>query len=58
MLRIAIACLLIALTAAFLGFAGVAPEYEWVAKVLFFVFVVFAVLTFMGHTFRRRSMWD
>jgi uncharacterized membrane protein YtjA (UPF0391 family) len=58
MLRFAIACFLIALTAAFVGFAGVAPEYEWLAKVLFFVFVVAAALTFMGHTFRRRSIWD
>jgi uncharacterized membrane protein YtjA (UPF0391 family) len=55
MLRLAIVFLVIALIAAFFGFAGVA-DYSWAgAKILFFIFLVLAVLTFLGGTFRGRS---
>jgi uncharacterized membrane protein YtjA (UPF0391 family) len=58
MLRLAIVFLVIALIAAFFGFAGVA-DYSWAgAKILFFVFIILAVLSFLGHGFRRRSNWS
>lgn len=57
MLRLAIVFLVIALIAAFFGFAGVA-DYSWAgAKILFVVFLVLAVLSFFGHSYRRRSFW-
>lgn len=57
MLRIAIVFLVIALIAAFLGFGGVA-SLSWAgAKILFFIFLVLAVLSFLGHGFRRRPFW-
>jgi uncharacterized membrane protein YtjA (UPF0391 family) len=47
--------LVIALIAGFLGFAGVA-NFSWEgAKILFFVFLVLAVLSFLLGGFRRRS---
>ncbi len=52
MLRLAIVFLVIALIAALFGFGGVA-SYSWEgAKILFFVFIVLAVLSFLGHGFR------
>ena len=57
MLRIAIVFLVIALVAAFLGYGGVA-SYSWEgARILFFVFIVLALLSFRGHGFRRRPFW-
>jgi uncharacterized membrane protein YtjA (UPF0391 family) len=57
MLRLAIVFLVIALIAAFFGFAGVA-DYSWAgAKILFVVFLILAVLSFVGHGYRRRSFW-
>jgi uncharacterized membrane protein YtjA (UPF0391 family) len=58
MLRWAIAFLVIALIAAFLGFGGLAGEFVWLAKILFFVFLIFAVLGFLGGAFRRRHSWE
>ncbi len=55
MLRLAMVFLVIALVAAFFGFAGV-EHYSWAgAKILFFVFLVLAVLSFLGHGFARRQ---
>ena len=55
MLRLAIVFLVIALIAAFLGFGGVA-SLSWAgAKIVFFVFLVLAVLSFLAHGFGRRS---
>lgn len=55
MLRLAILFLVIALIAAFFGFAGVA-NYSWEgAKIFCFVFLILAVLSFVGHGYRRRS---
>jgi uncharacterized membrane protein YtjA (UPF0391 family) len=57
MLRLAIIFLVIALAAAFLGFGGVA-SYSWEgAKILFVIFLILAVLSFLGHGYRRRSFW-
>jgi uncharacterized membrane protein YtjA (UPF0391 family) len=56
MLRLAILFLVIALIAAFLGFGGV-ESLSWAgAKILFFIFLVLAVLSFLGHGFGRRGM--
>lgn len=58
MLRLAIVFLVIALIAAFFGF-GIVADYSWDgAKILFVVFLIFAVLSFVGHGFRRRSFWQ
>ncbi len=48
MLRLAIAFLVIALIAAFLGFGGVAALSWEGAKILFVVFLILAVLSFWG----------
>lgn len=58
MLRLAIVFLVIALIAAFLGFGSVA-NFSWEgAKILFVVFIILAVLSFVGHGYRRRSYWN
>jgi len=58
MLRLAVVFLVIALIAAFLGFGGVAA-FSWDgAKILFVVFIILAVLSFLGHGYRRRSFWE
>jgi uncharacterized membrane protein YtjA (UPF0391 family) len=57
MLRLAVVFLVIALIAAFLGFGGV-TAFSWEgAKVLFVVFLILAVVSFLGHAFRRRPFW-
>jgi uncharacterized membrane protein YtjA (UPF0391 family) len=58
MLRLAIVFLAIALIAGFLGFANVANLSWEGAKVLFAVFLILAVLTFLAHGFRRRAFWE
>ena len=55
MLRFAIFFLVIALFAAFFGFAGVADYSFEGAKLLFVIFLVIAVLSFLGAAFRRRT---
>jgi uncharacterized membrane protein YtjA (UPF0391 family) len=55
MLRLAIVFLVVALVAAFLGFGGVAALSWEGAKILFFIFLVLAVLSFVGYGFRRGS---
>ena len=57
MLRLAIVFLVVALIAAFLGFGGVASLSWEGAKILFVVFLILAVLSFVGHGYRRRSYW-
>ena len=56
MLQLAITFLVIALIAALLGFGGVAGSFVGLAKILFFVFLVLAVLSYLGGTFRRSSV--
>jgi uncharacterized membrane protein YtjA (UPF0391 family) len=58
MLQLAITCLVIALIAALLGFGGIAGSFVGVAKILFVVFLIFAVLSFFGGGFRRRRYLD
>ncbi len=53
MLRWAIIFLVIALIAALFGFGGVASASYGFAKILFFVFLVLAVLSFLGGLFSR-----
>jgi len=48
MLRLALMFLVIALVAALFGFVGVASISWSGAKVLFFIFLVLAVLSFLG----------
>ena len=54
MLQLAIAFLVIALIAALLGFGGIAGSFMGVAKILFIVFLVLAILSFFGGGMRRR----
>jgi len=57
MLQLAIACLVVALIAAFLGFGGIAGSFVGVAKILFVVFLIIALLSFVGGGFRRGGYW-
>jgi len=53
MLRMAVVFLIIALIAAFMGFGIVADFSYSAAKILFFVFLVLAILSLIGGTMRR-----
>jgi len=55
MLRFAIVFLVIALLAALFGFGGIASDFMFGAKILFFVFLVLAVLAFLGGYSRRST---
>jgi uncharacterized membrane protein YtjA (UPF0391 family) len=55
MLRLAILFLVIALVAAFLGWGGVAAVSFDAAQILFFVFLVLAILFFVGNFLSGRS---
>lgn len=52
MLRLAIMFLVIAILAALFGFGLVADMSYDFAKILFFIFIVLAVLSFLGGAFR------
>ncbi len=52
MLRIAILFLVIALIAALFGFTTIVGTSLEAAKIVFFVFIVLAVLSFLGGMFR------
>jgi uncharacterized membrane protein YtjA (UPF0391 family) len=56
-LRLAIVFLVIALVACFLGYGGVANYSYEGAKIIFFIFLILAVLSFLGHGYRRRPFW-
>ena len=54
MLQLAVACLVIALIAFALGFGGIAGSLVGVAKILFVVFLILAVLSFfLGGGMKR-----
>jgi uncharacterized membrane protein YtjA (UPF0391 family) len=57
MLRLAIVFLVIALIAAFVGFGNVANLSWEGAKILFFIFLVLAVLSFLGGRYRTGTNW-
>lgn len=54
MLHYAVVFLVIALVAALFGFGGIAAGAVDIAKILFFVFVVMAVVTFVVSLIRKR----
>jgi uncharacterized membrane protein YtjA (UPF0391 family) len=56
MLRLAVVFLVVALIAAFLGYGGVESLAWEGAKILFLIFLILAVLSSLGGTFRRRSI--
>ena len=56
MLRFAILFLVVALIAALFGFGLVAGMAYDAARILFFVFLVLCVLSFLGHSFRRSDV--
>jgi len=57
MLQWALAFLILALVAAFFGFAGVAAASAGIAKILFYVFaIVFAVTLLAGLLESRRAI--
>lgn len=58
MLRLAVVFLVIALIAAFVGFGNVAsPSWEG-AKILFVIFLILAVLSFLGGRYRTGRFWE
>ena len=54
MLQLAITCLVVALLLGVLGFGGLAGSFIGVAKLLFVVFLILAVLSFVGGGGHRR----
>jgi uncharacterized membrane protein YtjA (UPF0391 family) len=58
MLRMALLFLVIALIAALFNFGLVAGVALDIARLLFFVFIVLAVLTFLGSFFRGQPLRD
>ncbi len=57
MLRLAILFLVIALIAAFMGWGGVESLAWSGAKIMFAIFLILAVLSFVGYGYRRGSFW-
>lgn len=55
MLRLALAFLVVAIIAALFGFGNIAGTSVEFAKILFFVFLVLAVLSFIFGGFRSRT---
>lgn len=53
MLHYAVVFLVIAIVAAVLGFGGIAAGATEIAKILFFVFIVIAIVTFVIGLLRR-----
>ena len=55
MLYWALMFLIVAIVAAIFGFTGIALASAGIAKILFFIFVVLFLLTFVMHLGRRGS---
>jgi len=53
MLHYAIVFFVIALVAALFGFGGIAAGASEIAKILFFIFLVIAVVTFIASLIRK-----
>ena len=59
MLQLAIGLLVIALIAGLFGFGFIASSFMAVAKILFFVFIVLAIISFfMGGGLKKRYFWQ
>jgi uncharacterized membrane protein YtjA (UPF0391 family) len=60
MLQLAVFLLVVALLAGLLGFGGLAGSFVGLAKIVFFIFLILAVLSFVfgGNLFRRRYFWQ
>lgn len=56
MLRLALVFLVIALIASLFSFGFIADASYSIAKILFFVFLVLAVVALIGNAFRGRSI--
>lgn len=54
MLRYSVTFLIIALIAALFGFGGIASGAVEIARILFFVFIIIAVITFVMNLFSRK----
>lgn len=54
MLRYAVIFFIIALIAALFGFGGIAAGATEIAKILFFVFIIIAVVTFVANLIQRK----
>lgn len=54
MLRYAVIFFIIALIAALFGFGGIAAGATEIAKILFFVFIIIAVVTFVVNLIQRK----
>jgi uncharacterized membrane protein YtjA (UPF0391 family) len=59
-LGLGVVCLVIALIAALFGFGIASTESFFAAKIFFFIFLVLAVLSFVGggYTYYRRGSWE
>lgn len=55
MLHYAVVFLIIALIAAVFGFGGIASGAVGIAKILFFVFVIMAAITFVVSLFKNKG---
>jgi uncharacterized membrane protein YtjA (UPF0391 family) len=53
MLRWALGFFIVALLAAIFGFAGIALAVAGIAKIFFFIFVIFSLASLLGHIVRR-----
>ena len=58
MLRLALTFVIVALVAALFGFTGLASLSFETARILFFIFLVLAVLCFVGNLSRGSSPRD
>jgi uncharacterized membrane protein YtjA (UPF0391 family) len=58
MLRLALVCLVIALIAGFLGYTGFASLSWEGVRLSFFIFLILAVVTFLGGAFHKRYYVD
>ncbi len=57
LLKLAVVFLVVALIAAFVGFGNVAALSWEGAKILFIIFLVLAVLSFLGGRYRGGNFW-
>jgi len=56
LLRWTLFCLVLALVFAVFGFGGIASDFAYIGKVLFFIFIVLAVISFLFGRGRRSRL--